>query len=252
MAPRVILLLVKGHERELGSPASHTADEGATAGDSPHSSEGRRERKKSEVRAALRAAALRLVCERGLGAVTVEDITEAADVSKRTFFNYFLCKEDALVGFGLGLGPRIADEIVHRPVEEAPIEALHASFHQLVLEVEWSPERRLDWAARLRLVESYPSALLPRELAAFAELEQHVTQALTARPRADGGSDIFPAVLGAVAVAAARVAFKRWAQGNGGIPLPAMLDQVFELVEEGLSVPAGRCLPSGASRLPHH
>jgi AcrR family transcriptional regulator len=45
-------------------------------------------------------AALRLFAEQGLAATTVEQITEAADVGKGTFFNYFPTKEHVLMAFG--------------------------------------------------------------------------------------------------------------------------------------------------------
>lgn len=58
-----------------------------------------RERKRSQTWAALHEAALRLALSRDdLQQVTVEAIAEAANVSPRTFFNYFSCKEDAVLG----------------------------------------------------------------------------------------------------------------------------------------------------------
>nr|WP_245534372.1 TetR/AcrR family transcriptional regulator [Xylanimonas cellulosilytica] len=57
-----------------------------------------RERKKRERRRALIDAAQALVRERGLDGVTVEEISAAAGVSTRTFFNYFASKDDAVLG----------------------------------------------------------------------------------------------------------------------------------------------------------
>jgi AcrR family transcriptional regulator len=60
---------------------------------------GRRERRRREMRDRIFRAALRLFAERGFISTTVEDITEAADVGKGTFFNYFPSKEHVLAGF---------------------------------------------------------------------------------------------------------------------------------------------------------
>src|SRR6185436_13620063 len=54
---------------------------------------GRRERRKTEVRQRVFRAALQLFAIKGFNATTVEDITQAADVGKGTFFNYFPTKE---------------------------------------------------------------------------------------------------------------------------------------------------------------
>ncbi len=61
---------------------------------------GRRERHRTEIRERLFRSALRLFAERGYLETTVEDITEAADVGKGTFFNYFRTKEHVLATFG--------------------------------------------------------------------------------------------------------------------------------------------------------
>jgi len=57
---------------------------------------GRRQRRAAETRIRLFRNALKLIAARGLANVTVEDITEAADVGKGTFFNYFSSKDHVL------------------------------------------------------------------------------------------------------------------------------------------------------------
>jgi AcrR family transcriptional regulator len=59
----------------------------------------RRARRGAVIREALFRAALDLFAEKGFAETTVEDITEAADVGKGTFFNYFPSKEHLLVAF---------------------------------------------------------------------------------------------------------------------------------------------------------
>jgi len=63
-------------------------------------SRGRRERRTVETRERLFRAALDLFARKGFTETTVEDITEAADVGKGTFFNYFPSKDHILLAFG--------------------------------------------------------------------------------------------------------------------------------------------------------
>lgn len=80
----------------LPAPATHST---------PPARVGRRERRSAEIRERLFHAALQLFAERGYLETTVEDITDAADLGKGTFFNYFPTKEHVLATFG---GERIA------------------------------------------------------------------------------------------------------------------------------------------------
>jgi AcrR family transcriptional regulator len=70
---------------------------------SPHTSAlslDRRQRRSAEIRERLFRAALKLFAEKGIAETTVEDITNAADVGKGTFFNYFPSKDHILLAFG--------------------------------------------------------------------------------------------------------------------------------------------------------
>jgi AcrR family transcriptional regulator len=60
---------------------------------------GRRARRSAATRESLFRAALDLFAAKGFAETTVEDITEAADVGKGTFFNYFPSKDHLLVAF---------------------------------------------------------------------------------------------------------------------------------------------------------
>jgi AcrR family transcriptional regulator len=60
---------------------------------------GRRARRSAATRESLFRAALDLFALQGFAETTVEDITEAADVGKGTFFNYFPSKDHLLLAF---------------------------------------------------------------------------------------------------------------------------------------------------------
>ena len=78
------------------NPADHNSEEPV----SPHTATDRRGRRQLETRERLFRAAMKLFAERGFFETTVEDITDAADVGKGTFFNYFPSKEHVLGAFG--------------------------------------------------------------------------------------------------------------------------------------------------------
>lgn len=65
-----------------------------------------RERKKQQTRLAMHQAASELLADRGLAHVTIDEICAKADVSPRTFFNYFPSKAAAVLGLP---DPRVPD-----------------------------------------------------------------------------------------------------------------------------------------------
>src|SRR5580692_7962155 len=88
----------------------------------------RRERKKRQTRDALVHAALTLFDAKGYEHTAVREITDAVDVSERTFFRYFAGKEDLALSFIRDSTDAFIRELAARPAEEPPFSALTSSF----------------------------------------------------------------------------------------------------------------------------
>jgi AcrR family transcriptional regulator len=93
---------------------------------------GRRDRKKTETRQALLEAAHRLFAEKGFSRTTIDDIAEAADVSRRTFFRYYDSKDDLLRADIADLLPVMLGALRSRPAEEPPLAAILAALRTLI------------------------------------------------------------------------------------------------------------------------
>lgn len=87
---------------------------------------GLRERKKERTKQRIAEVALRLFTERGFDAVTVNEISEAAEVAKATLFTYFPTKE-SLALYGVG-DDDLAGTAVRRSDGQTVLEALRAHF----------------------------------------------------------------------------------------------------------------------------
>src|SRR5271169_4664392 len=79
---------------------SHPNSNSANTSSAVLSTSDRRQRRSAETRERLFHSALELFAQKGFAETTVEDITEAADVGKGTFFNYFPSKDHILLAFG--------------------------------------------------------------------------------------------------------------------------------------------------------
>ncbi|MEJ2890466.1 acyl-CoA-like ligand-binding transcription factor [Actinomycetospora aeridis] len=195
---------------------------------------GLRERKKLKTRRALGAAALELAVTHGLAEVTVEQIAEAADVSPRTFFNYFSSKEEAVVAADVERARDTAERLAERPAGEPVLESVRAVMREMVVD---APRSR-EWIAQVRLVKSEPS-LVPQQLAAYAAAEAHLTGIIADRTGL-GPRDLYPAVTAAAVMSAMRVATTRWLESDGDGDLVGVVDQVIDLLAVGLQSPPSR------------
>lgn len=174
---------------------------------------GLRERKKRATRRALQEAAVRLTLERGLENVTVEEIAADADVSPRTFFNYFATKEDAL----LGDVPTAPDELARATfVEGGPTGEFTEDLVTLLVATLITSEdlatQRADMAQRKHLMDREPQ-LLPGLLRRFHTVEQGMAGAIAERAGAPA-DDERSLLAAAAAMSAMRHAMKRVPYGG--------------------------------------
>ncbi len=171
---------------------------------------GLRERKKLATRQALGWAALRLAGERGLEHVRIEDIAAAANVSPRTFNNYFSSKEEAIVALAVERATQVGPALRARPADEPLAAALGAVFVQ---QYSGLGEPDKAWVTQIRLAASSP-ALLGAYLSALVRCERALAEAIAVRTGTDAARDLAPRVLAAAAFGAARVALQHWLTTN--------------------------------------
>jgi AcrR family transcriptional regulator len=194
---------------------------------------GLRERKKRATRRTLQRIALELSAARGVEHVTVDDIAAAADVSPRTFFNYFSSKEEALVAPDQQLLELIARQMVERPAAESPLEALRVVLvHHSNVEAAELDLLRL----RMAVVEPDP-ALLPHLVGSYAAAERLFAEAVAERTGTDVDRDAYPLLLAAVAAAALRTALHLWRTSGFRASVPDLLDDSFACLAAGLPAP---------------
>jgi AcrR family transcriptional regulator len=204
---------------------------------------GLRERKRAATSRAIQLAALELIGERGLDAVTVEDIARRADISPRTLFNYFSSKEEAFIG----ASPRLDDAVATARFIDGS-GAILDDLAGLVLTAVSAGLDDLDVLyLRRRLMKQYPQ-IAARRAASMREFEDDLARVIEQRLRreagdasADPGAVMERAhLLTLVAVAAMRHAWSLWADGDQRVSLPSRVRRSFQLLESVLgSGPAG-------------
>ncbi|MEU8244645.1 TetR family transcriptional regulator [Nonomuraea sp. NPDC048916] len=185
---------------------------------------GLRERKKAETRQAVHEAALRLTVEHGFDAVTVEAIADAANISRRTFSNYFAGKEDAVLYGEEELIRVLVERVRARPASERPWQAMRGAIHDVYREVG-TPDQ--GWAARTRLARKHPS-LLARQLANHAALERELAEVVTARAGTGDTGGIQPRLMAAAFLVTLRVSTHLWIEEQQARPLNEVMDEFLD------------------------
>jgi AcrR family transcriptional regulator len=194
---------------------------------------GRRERKKLATRNTLRATALDLVEQRGLGGVTVEAITEQAGVAPRTFFNYFASKEDAIINYDPERLQRVPQELRARPPGESALQALRYVLLEDLASREFGSA---DFLRAMRLVRA-DTRIRAAQAARWQEMEQVLIEAIAERTGLDPVADLYPSLVVATVVGAMRAAVRLWCDNDGATPIASLANEAIDALASGLPEP---------------
>jgi AcrR family transcriptional regulator len=123
-------------------------------------------------------AAVDLAREGGLAAATVEAITERAGVSRRTFFNYYATKEDALLAT---TSPVVPEEALARFLAHSGDDAFAEALRLVIAIVRSTSQVEIPVGERTRLVIEFPS-LKERLALHVSAAEGLIATALEERP----------------------------------------------------------------------
>jgi len=179
------------------------------------------------VRAEAATTAIDLFLANGFDETTVDEICDAAGMSRRTFFRYFKGKEDVVLSVFTELAARGCDLFVERPSDEPVWTALRYSMQPFI---EWVEADQPRAAALLTLVDETPTlraSYLDRVDAWRASLASVISARTGARRRAD----LPIAVIAAASMGAFVAATRAWRTSGSRVSLAKVFDQAFRTLQ---------------------
>lgn len=180
----------------------------------------RRERKKRQTRDALVYAALTLFDAKGYDHTAVREITDAVDVSERTFFRYFASKEDLALSFIREGSARLMRELAARPSAEPPMTALSNAFKASLRDLTTDEDQPGEESLYLRvtmLIVNTPT-LIAAHLRARSDQDVELIRVLAEREGVDPVADLRPRIAATVFGGLVFAANQVWQEeGDGSI-----------------------------------
>lgn len=172
---------------------------------------GLRERKRADTHARIQAEAVRLFLEQGFEATTLDQIADAAGVSRRSLFHYFGSKEEIVLSTKAGFPAVIAAAVTARPADEPLLVMVENAFADLA-----RAPRDPKGAALAKLISSTPS-LAAGDQAKYDAVERALAAALAAQ-KGLAADDLGCRLAAAVGVDVFKLATQAWVSSTTDSP----------------------------------
>jgi AcrR family transcriptional regulator len=178
---------------------------------------------RAAVRAELAEVAFDLFRREGFDNVTIQDLAEAAAVSRSTFLRYFGSKEDAVLDAVDARGDQLADALRARPAEEDDWTAIRRALDTVIEPYHQDPAKAL---AMTRLIMGTP-ALWARQMEKQHGWRPALAEALAGRTDPPRPMTLALTVRATAALVCLNIALDHWTASDGRLDLVALLDEAF-------------------------
>ena len=169
-----------------------------------------KDQKQEVVREALYDAAIDIFAKNGFDETTVEEVTQAAGVSRRTFFRYFDSKDDLLAYAMVNYTKALAEAVAGCPAGYTPVRVLHETVFagvRFATAVESRTRQTITISSRSASArQAYQSRMM--------DVEETLARAFATRFHNAVPYDLRPRLLAAVTLMVMNVSMISWFQGQ--------------------------------------
>lgn len=194
---------------------------------------GLRERKRIETRRELQASTIELAIRDGLENTTIEAISERANVSPRTFFNYFDSKEEAVLGLrDISVSQAAIDEHIKTHRGKDMLESVVSLLVDTIGSVLTDPKL---YKSRMEIIRQNPELLerqINQTIHISKQLRQAVQQVGSAADKDASLNEVQAEVLLSLCMSSIRASIRQTLASDSQVALPKIKSQVMQTINE--------------------
>jgi AcrR family transcriptional regulator len=166
-------------------------------------------RKQQMVRGAIYDAAIKLFAEKGFDETTVEEVAQAAGVSRRSFFRYFASKDDLLAQNVVNYGEVLAATVISCAPHLTQLETVRETVQTVLKQAVVQPHTR-------QIIEIAQRSASARQAhgSRMHDVEDALTIAFAERMKAASKDDLKPRMLASLTLSSMNLAVVAWYRGQ--------------------------------------
>jgi AcrR family transcriptional regulator len=186
-------------------------------------------RKREFVRETIYDAAVELFWTKGFDETTVEEVAQAAGISRASFFRYFASKDDLLAQNVTRYGLALTEGIKASPHSLTPFQVMRTAVLSVARHTVTHPRLR-----KIIDISQRSAAAMQAHNLHLIRVEQSVAAAFAERASNSSNDGLDPLILASLTVSAMNVAINSWYRGDSK-EIAAAVESVFSRLKQIVS-----------------